>query len=122
MKKLSTTALMIATGMASSAQAADFEVNSTTTLEVFGAVELKYGTRDKIDEQGDTSSTSDLEDNGSVVGVGAEHRFASGLTAYAAAEFAYSVLGDKEDDDESFSRDESYFGLRGDFGDVRAGQ
>lgn len=118
MKKLTATALVIAAGMAGSVQAADIEIDDRTTLSIFGGVELKYNTTSAIENaSGDTESTSDLEDNGSKIGVGAEHRFASGLTGYMGAEFEYNLLGDNDD----FVRDAAFAGLMGEFGDLRFG-
>lgn len=117
MKKLSVSALAIAGMMVSSAQAVEFQVDDSTTLSVFGAVELAYNDISTIDNAGGDEG-SDLVDKGSVLGVGAQHRFENGLTAYVSTEFEFDVLGTDGD----FDRDESYVGLRGDFGDVRFGQ
>ncbi|MGM0434894.1 MAG: porin, partial [Pseudomonadota bacterium] len=104
---------------ASAVNAADFEVGDDTTMSVFGSIEYKYTTIDKLDAQGDSESESEFADNGSVVGVGAEHRFDNGLTGFVVTEFEFDGLGEPADN--NFYRDVAYAGLKGDFGEVRAG-
>lgn len=103
---------------ATSAQAEDFEVGENTTMSLFGTIELKYNTSNMIENnQGDTESESGYEDNGSSLGVGVEHRFDNGLTGFAVAEFEH----DANESDDSIKEDVAFAGLRGDFGEVRAG-
>lgn len=121
MNKLSTSALVIAAGLAPAAHAADIEISNDTTVSVFGAVEVGYQDETRIEnadpDSSSTESDSDLLDKGSVMGFGAEHTFGNGYTAYVGAEYVYDVLGDSS----GFDRDESYAGVRGDFGDIRIG-
>lgn len=106
-----------AIGMIGQAHGAAIDLDEDTRLLVFGSVELKYNQISEQDNADDSESTSDFEDNGSIFGFGAEHRFDSGLITYAQAEFEYDVLGASGD----LERDKTFAGVRGDFGDVRMG-
>ncbi|MGM0451297.1 MAG: porin, partial [Pseudomonadota bacterium] len=120
MMKRTMLAASIAMVSASAANAADFEVGDDTTMSLFGAIEYKYNTADEIVEpDGTTESQSEFADNGSIIGIGAEHSFDNGLTGFVVTEFEYKGLTAQTDS--GFTEDVAYAGLRGDFGEVRAG-
>lgn len=113
MKKLSTTALVIAAGLVSSAHAAEFDVTDNTTIGLYGAFEpILYSETDASGE-----SRSDFGDNGSIIGVSGEQRLDNGLTLFGVAEFEF--LSDSSDND--FVLDVGYLGVKGAFGRVQAG-
>lgn len=121
MKKVYTVPLVLAAGMTTSAHAADIDISDDTTVSLWGALEVGYQDETRIEnanpDSGSTVSDSDLLDKGSVFGLGGEHDFGDGYTAYVGAEFVFDVLRDNE----QFDNDEAYAGVRGDFGDVRIG-
>ncbi len=113
MNKLSTSALVLAAGLAPAAHAAEFDVNDDTTVGVFAAFEPIFFA--ETDETGE--SRSDFGDNGSIIGFSGEHRLDNGLTVFGVAEFEF--LSDKTDD--GFNLDVGYLGVKGSFGRLQAG-
>ncbi|MDN3517669.1 porin [Aquisalimonas lutea] len=113
MKKLSTTALVIAAGMASSAQAADFEVSDNTTVGVYG----EFAPMLVSEKDGAGESRSEFTDNGSIIGFSVDQRLDNGVTLFGVAEFEF--LTDNSDND--FVFDAGYIGARGNFGRVQLG-
>jgi predicted porin len=101
---------------AAGAQAATVYNQDGTKLDIYGNVQLAYGSvKDDTGERKD-----EIFDNGSTFGFAAEHQIYNGLTGYAKIEF------------DDFSADEmkiagrdkgdtAYLGLKGNFGDARLG-
>ncbi|PWG61388.1 porin [Spiribacter halobius] len=116
MMKKTASALAVAALMGTgAASAATFQVNDDTTLSLYGNVQIAYS--DTNDASGD--SVSDLQDNGTTIGVAVEHRFDNGLTGFARIEEdGYDAV---EQAAETAATDQAYFGVRGDFGMVRLG-
>lgn len=101
-------------GIAPAANAADFQINDSTTLSIYGTVEPQI--INLKDAAGD--SATEFTDNDSTLGFEGEHDFNEGTSGYFHAEFEWDVdeAGDGID-----STDEAYFGLKGGFGDIRFG-
>ncbi len=113
MNKLSTSALVLAAGLAPAAHAAEFEVNDDTTVGVFAAFEPVFYS--ETDENGE--DRSDFTDNGSIIGFSGEHRLDNGLTVFGLAEFEF--LSDNSNSD--FDLDVGYLGVKGSFGRLQGG-
>jgi predicted porin len=113
MKKICTSALVLAAGLGSAAQGAEFEVNDNVTIGVYGAFEpILVSEKDE-----DGESRSDFGDNGSIIGFSGEHRLENGLTVFGEAEFEFLV--DNSEDD--FVLDAGFIGVEGAFGRVQLG-
>ncbi|NWN82874.1 MAG: porin [Halomonas sp.] len=112
---------MIATG----AQAATIYNQDGTKLDLYGNLQIAYKSVEQAQRNaaGDivgAESADELFDNGSTLGFSGEHVINRGLTGYFKAEFEH-------DADEAKTAgglntgDQSYMGLKGNFGDVRLG-
>lgn len=96
------------------ANAADFQLNESTTFSVYGSVEPQI-----INETDATgNSSTEFTDNDSTFGLKGRYMFDDATTGYFHAEFEWNVdeAGDGID-----STDEAYFGLKGGFGNIRFG-
>lgn len=113
MMKKSLIALAVSTVVAApAAHAVEFEVGEDTTFELWGKVESAYVDRTNAAGDGET----DLEDIDSEFGFAGEHRFGDGVTGYWHQEFEFDPVDGSESEVDS-----SYFGLKGDFGDISVG-
>jgi len=103
-----------ATVAAPAVQAADFQINDSTLLSIYGTVEPQV--INETDAAGD--SATEFTDNDSTLGFEGEHMFNESTSGYFHAEFEWNVdeAGDGID-----STDEAYFGLKGGFGNIRFG-
>ncbi|WP_440996518.1 porin [Arhodomonas sp. SL1] len=115
--KRTVSALAIAAAVgATGAQAADFRINDDTTFSVYGDLQFIY--YEQNDENGD--GKSEFADNGSTVGFAGAHRWDNGLTGYFKAEFEHDANEAKANGGLN-DGDQAYLGVRGDFGNLRAG-
>ncbi len=105
-----------AIGVASSAQAATFQLDDTTEFSVYGNIQLRY----EIVTQADGEDASRFTDGGSTIGFDAAHTFNNGLTAFGKAEFEHDA-DDKASGGGLDTTDQAFLGLRGGFGEVQAG-
>lgn len=107
-------ALAIGAAIAPTANAADFQINDTTTLSVYGTVEPQF--INETDAAGE--SATEFADNDSTLGFEGEHQLNDAMSGYFRAEFEWDVdeAGDGID-----TTDKAYFGLKGGFGNIRFG-
>jgi len=113
-KTLLVTAIAGALG-ASAAQAATVYNQDGTQVDLYGNIQLMYIS---IDQGGD--SEDQIADNGSTLGVAAEHQINPGLIAYLKLE----LDGFSADEMKVTPRDDgdtAYAGMKGNFGDVKLG-
>lgn len=119
-KTLLATAIAGALG-ASAAQAATVYNQDGTQVDLYGNVQLAYRSEETRQADGSVDSEDQLFDNGTTLGVAAQHQVNPGLVAYLKLEL------DNWNSDELKSRartgggDTSYAGLKGNFGDVKVG-
>jgi len=112
------TAIALAVGafMSSPAvNAADFQINDSTKLSVYGTIEPSL--TNETDAAGESST--EFTDNDSTFGLKAKHKFSDAVTGFAKAEFEFNA--DEENDEGLGELDEAYFGLEGGFGKIRFG-
>ncbi|MEQ6916056.1 porin [Halomonas aquatica] len=105
---------------ASGAQAATVYNQDGTKLDLYGNVQLTYASKEKAQGDGTVESEDSLVDNGSTLGVSGSHQISEGLSGY----FKYEFEGDADEIQDGGGMDtgdQAYFGLMGNFGDVRLG-
>ncbi|OLO11592.1 porin [Chromohalobacter japonicus] len=98
------------------AQAATIYNQDGTQLDLYGNIQIAYSNIN--DAAGD--SEDQLFDNGSTIGISGQHIINPGLTGYFKAEWEHDA------DEEKIAGgvntgDQSYMGLKGNFGDARVG-
>ena len=114
MKNVSKLALFVAAGMVSAGvNAAEIEINESTTLSLEGEVAIKY-----FEETLSNDSTdSDFADEDSKFVFKGERELPNGLTAYTEAEAEYNTV----EEGGNFNV-VGIFGLEGDFGELIVGE
>ncbi|MDW5377414.1 porin [Halomonas sp. HP20-15] len=100
---------------ASAAQAATVYNQDGTQVDLYGNVQLGYRSVDTGD-----GSVDDIFDNGTTLGVAAEHQVNPGLIAYLKLELD-GFAGDELKSTPYGSGDTAYAGMKGNFGDVKLG-
>lgn len=113
---------LAAFGTMGTAHAYEWQINEDTFFSIYGTIELAYVHEQRADDDGEVDGERELLDNGSGISFAGEHEFDNGLTAYFNTEFDFSL--DEKDSDEngsSFTTDEAFVGLRGNFGAVQVG-
>ncbi|WP_075878628.1 porin [Vreelandella massiliensis] len=118
MKKTLLATAIAGAAFASGAQAATVYNQDGTQVDLYGNIQMVYGSITGSDGE----STEQLGDNGTTLGIAAQHQISSDLVAYLKLEmddFAADEM--KNYDDAGDSGDQAYAGLKGNFGDVRVG-
>lgn len=125
-KTLLATAIAGALGASAAAQAATVYNQDGTQLDIYGNIQIAYksietGSYDDTTGRINGSDAEDeLFDNGSTVGFSGQHIINPGLTGYFKAEFEHNA--DEEKIGNGLGNgDQSYLGLKGNFGDARLG-
>lgn len=113
-KTLLATAIAGALG-ASAAQAATVYNQDGTQVDLYGNIQLMY-----ISEDMGSESDDQIADNGSTLGVAAEHQVNPGLIAYLKLELD-GFSADEMKTAQYSSGDTAYAGMKGNFGDVKLG-
>ncbi|MBK8971909.1 MAG: porin [Hahellaceae bacterium] len=94
---------------------------------IYGNIQLAYGHQSYDEGNGATEETlNDFFDNGSTIGVKADHEIAPGITGFMKAEFEFSADADNININEERGGginklDEAYMGVKGGFGSVLVG-
>lgn len=113
-KTLLATAIAGALG-ASAAQAATVYNQDGTQVDLYGNVQIGYRSVDQGSE-----STDDIFDNGTTLGVAAQHQVNPGLVAYLKLELD-GFKADELKHSQYDSGDTAYAGMKGNFGDIKVG-
>ncbi|WP_280554053.1 porin [Halomonas sp. 25-S5] len=107
---------------ASGAQAATVYNQDGTKLDLYGNLQIAYKTVETANENtGTVDSEDEIFDNGSTIGVAGEHAISQGLTGYFKGEWEFTADEAKGSTRGINRGDQAYFGLKGNFGDVRLG-
>lgn len=101
-------------GTMGTAQAYEWQFSEDTMFAITGDVEIDY----VIEDQGIADDTRELEDGGSEIEFKGSHAFTDTVTGYFEVEVEYTA----DEDSNVVEIDESYVGLRGNFGAVQVGR
>lgn len=114
-KTLLATAIAGALGASAAAQAATVYNQDGTQVDLYGNIQYAYISEDTGDGHDDQ-----LADNGSTLGVAAQHQVNPGLVAYLKLELD-GFAGDEMKSRNYDGGDTAYAGMKGNFGDVKIG-
>lgn len=123
MKKIATTLLLATSTLSTQSYAMDAATNMAELLEsmptFYGNIQLVY-VSDKVDTGASKTTTNELGDNLSTLGLKHSHLISEGVEGFFKAEFEYN--GDNSKEGGGIDKlDEAYLGVKGEFGSVQIG-
>jgi len=121
-------AATLSTGAMAMDQATQLAERLDSMPEFYGNIQLAHGST-TTDNGTTETSTNEMFDNGSTIGVKHDHAISDGLTGFFKAEFHFDADGSKYHNDGGNSAnqslgeelDEAYIGVKGDFGSIQVG-